>query len=58
LDVINNIVSEEIKVENNYASLLPDKLKGHFPNLTLNNFVFLGLVLVFFCAFAVYFVNL
>ncbi|RHZ36974.1 ABC transporter, ATP-binding protein [endosymbiont GvMRE of Glomus versiforme] len=57
--IIDNFISEDAKITNdNYSSLLPEVLQGHFSSLTKENFVLLGVVLVFFYAIFFYFSNL
>lgn len=58
LDIINNIISGEVKINGDCVPLLPTNLQKYFSSLTLNNFVFLGLILIFLFTFFVYFVNL
>jgi len=58
LDIVSNIISGEVKMSGDYVPLLPANLQKYFSSLTLNNFVFLGLILIFFYAFFAYFVNL
>ncbi|KLL05132.1 MAG: ABC transporter ATP-binding protein [Mycoplasmataceae bacterium RV_VA103A] len=55
--LINNIIEKKFAGDN-FSLLLPEKLQGLFPNLTLKQFVFWGLVLVGLFAFTSYFSSL